>query len=448
MADINSTTQSGANSLYKVATGSTGAGGEAVYDVFSGSEHIADPADARLKGVDIKTLPDGTTPTDFKSQFLPAVSSGLVGGSDRIQAQMNDMNTQIKNGLAQYSITPPETDITKIMGPMNDILKSYQDTLKDRNTQDTANIDKSFQNQEEQLKISQDEQVAQAEGRTRIGGFFTQLEAQDILKMKRQFDLDMSSLKGQHQQALQTANRAYEDGNFNLAKEQLQNAKDAEAQINQRQQAYFQDVQAYNQMSTPVKAMKDAQLQTITGLIQKYPDAFADVLNDPAKMLDMTGQEVMHRVMGSDSYKRELSQGKAPDTIGSASTGFYSWNSKTGKWDKVVGAAPTTAAGGSGSIGGQNVSASTLNVIDGSRSLSDYTTSERTDIEADLRKIGFFSATVPAWFKTEANTHANMSLTPDALSKLWEATRKKITSYSSKSSSSSAAGSPPWLTPK
>lgn len=58
--------------LYRVKTGSTGAKGEPIYDVFGGptaGDYISDPSDARLQGVDINSLPEGTAPAGFTSKF-------------------------------------------------------------------------------------------------------------------------------------------------------------------------------------------------------------------------------------------------------------------------------------------------------------------------------------------------------------------------------------------
>ncbi len=58
-------------SLTRVDTGSVGADGKPIYDVFSGTEHIQDPNDPRLRGVDIAGLPSGQAPQGFQSQFNP-----------------------------------------------------------------------------------------------------------------------------------------------------------------------------------------------------------------------------------------------------------------------------------------------------------------------------------------------------------------------------------------
>ena len=44
--------------MYKSETQGVGPDGKPIYDVFSGQEHIQDPNDPRLKGVNITNLPD------------------------------------------------------------------------------------------------------------------------------------------------------------------------------------------------------------------------------------------------------------------------------------------------------------------------------------------------------------------------------------------------------
>lgn len=64
--------------LTKVATGSIGPDQKPIYDVFQGAEHIQDPNDPRLKGVNIASLPDGTIPTGFQSAFKPVANDPIT----------------------------------------------------------------------------------------------------------------------------------------------------------------------------------------------------------------------------------------------------------------------------------------------------------------------------------------------------------------------------------
>src|SRR3990167_11413629 len=69
VTDIKKETLQPNTSLSKVGTSAVGPDGKPIYDVFAGQEHIQDPSDPRLKGIDIAGLPEGTAPKEFKSKF-------------------------------------------------------------------------------------------------------------------------------------------------------------------------------------------------------------------------------------------------------------------------------------------------------------------------------------------------------------------------------------------
>ena len=48
--------------------------------MFSGQEHIADPNDPRLKGVNIPNLPAGQAPTGFQSKFQKGFQDATAAG--------------------------------------------------------------------------------------------------------------------------------------------------------------------------------------------------------------------------------------------------------------------------------------------------------------------------------------------------------------------------------
>lgn len=61
--------------IFRVPTGVKDASGQEISDVFIGNEHISNPSDTRLQGVDLTTLPIGTAPEGFKSRFTPSAAS-------------------------------------------------------------------------------------------------------------------------------------------------------------------------------------------------------------------------------------------------------------------------------------------------------------------------------------------------------------------------------------
>src|SRR3990167_2318101 len=92
--------------LSRVPTGSIGPDGKPIYDVFDGSEHIKDPNDPRLNGVNIFNLPLGRAPEGFKSQFQPVTGEQNVKPDP--QAQISAIDNQIN--------AETESDLQKIIG--------------------------------------------------------------------------------------------------------------------------------------------------------------------------------------------------------------------------------------------------------------------------------------------------------------------------------------------
>lgn len=86
--------------LSKVATQGVGPGGEPIFDVFSGQEHIADPNDPRLKGVDIAGLPGGQVPTGFKSKFETGFNQANKDLGDKAKDVTSAQGTAL---TSQYS---------------------------------------------------------------------------------------------------------------------------------------------------------------------------------------------------------------------------------------------------------------------------------------------------------------------------------------------------------
>ena len=379
----------------------------------------------------------------------------VIGGAGDVRSEVNNMGVDIENGLAEFGVKKPTDDVSTVLKEMQDDMDKRREQLAQRDKEDTAAIDKSFANTEEQLKISQEEEMAKMEGRTRIGGFITQFEQQDILKAARLNRLEVASLQAQRQSALQTARRAYQDQDYQVARDQLTLAKDIEKQTYDRQQDYFNNVIKYKNMSTPLKDATEALQKFATQAAITYASGFKDL--QPADWLEMTPSELQTRIQNSDEYKKEIAGEGKP-----ASYEEYEFLLKNGsipKGTSYVGFQRMKATqygtegsgGGKGStvFAGVNTSDTTLNVIDGVTNLDELTPTEKEKAKIELRKMGFYSSTVPAWFKKSVEEQKQTSFTPAALSKIWEATRNEVTKGGTKSSSSSSSTTaPPWTVKK
>src|SRR3990167_9366399 len=82
--------------LSKVGTSAVGPEGEPIYDVFAGQEHIADPNDPRLKGIDIAGLPEGQAPTSFKSRFQQGFESVKGSGASTENMSSSEARTTVE----------------------------------------------------------------------------------------------------------------------------------------------------------------------------------------------------------------------------------------------------------------------------------------------------------------------------------------------------------------
>ena len=98
--------------LQKVPTQSLGPDGKPIYDVFAGGQHVSDPDDPRLKGVNIDTLQSGTAPQGFQSKFQKGFEQ--ANSATGAQVPSGSQGSAIVN---QYA--PPKT---------NDIASAFTQT--------------------------------------------------------------------------------------------------------------------------------------------------------------------------------------------------------------------------------------------------------------------------------------------------------------------------------
>lgn len=285
--------------LYRVPTQGKGPNGEIIYDVFENGQHIKDPNDTRLRGVDINLLKEGTAPTKFQSKFNP-----IVGSGSSVRSEVNNMGTDIANGLSEFGINKPSEGVDNALTEFQTEMDTRREQLAQRNKEDTSAIDKSYANAEDELKLAQEDEMAKLEGRTRIGGFITQFEQKDILKAARLNRLEISSLQAQRQTALQTANRAYQDQDYQVARDQLTLAKDIEKEARDKQQQYFDNIIKYKNMSTPIIEANEAVQKYAIDSIQKYRSGFVDISAEDIPSLTLA--DIQARILKSKEYKTEL----------------------------------------------------------------------------------------------------------------------------------------------
>ncbi len=309
--------------------------------------------------------------------------SGVVGGANDVRGERDQLNDDITKGLESFGLEQPDDEVDGSVQEMLDMLQTRRESLEKRQAEDRASIEKQYTNAEGQLSEQQARELKQAEGRTRIGGFFTQMEADYILNMQKSHRLEQSVLRGQRSQALQTARRAYEDADYETAALQLQTAREIEATQYQRKQDYFSNVLRYQQMSTPLKDAGEAMQKKVTDWMGKYPDAFKDVT--PVELSTMSFNEAYNRVLNSDTYKTELENPDVKDwetrEVGGQTVRFG--------FDKTGKIVSKTVLGKSGS-GGTGITE--LSSVNRTKLLgAGFSSAEIENIESDVNKYGLDS---------------------------------------------------------
>ena len=303
------TAPSSTTNLTRVATGSVGPDGKPIYDVFSGTEHIKDPSDPRLSGVDIFGLPEGQSPQGFQSQFksLPVdtdINKGVISDTSTIRKDIKTQGQEIKDLAAQFGIVQPDNQVSTTVQEIINSTKARQAELDKREQEDISSIEKSFEAGSEELKLAQQEAKSRAEGRTRIGGFLVRSEIEDLERMDRQHRIEVANLISQRQSVIQQAQRAYQDQDYQLTQTLLEEARQIEQDQYTRQQDHTKNLMNINQMSTPLSRASEGIQSWALESLTKYPSGFGDLeLED---LIDVTPSEIQRRILRSNEYKLEL----------------------------------------------------------------------------------------------------------------------------------------------
>ena len=95
---------------------------------------------------------------------------------------------------------------------------------------------------------------------------------------------------------------------------------------------------------------------------------------------------------------------KTPDIIGSADTGYFQWNSESGKWETTgVGGRPTTQPY-------EQTGVTLQRILDGGGSINDLTPAAKTEVLDNAYEMGLFSDNVPEWFSEQAKQAQSESM--------------------------------------
>jgi len=285
---------------------------------------------ARLAGRDIGFTPQTPAPPDpTKFDFDPATNittvkppvpppevddtadqpDKTVGGTDEISGEITDTKVKIDKDLIDLSQEEPDTTSPEVDKLLAD-LQVQQDRIEKRLEEDLAKIEKEFEGAEGEVKLKQEEARSKAEGRTRIGGFITKMEIQDLQRLERGFRLESIALQGQKQTALTAARRAAENQDFELSKLEFDVARQADIDLTKKKQDHFNNLlkiqDRFRELNKPLRELEQDDVEYLIGLMEFAKSEFGDTDIVAAAFGDLKRGDIIARYLSSDEYKKSI----------------------------------------------------------------------------------------------------------------------------------------------
>src|SRR3990167_5418973 len=287
---------------------------DSALDTRSASELTQEELASRA-GVSSSNIIPSSSGTGFMVGPESTQTSPISDTSEQRSA-ITSLGGDITKALSDIGIMIPTTDsLNKTLTEQQELIGSRQQELQKRETEDIAGMEKGLGAAEEELRLRQEESLAQAEGRTRIGGFFTQLEAQDIQRLQRQHRVELATFQAQRQQTLQAARRAYRDQDYQLAKDQLDSAKEIEKTIYDRSNDYLNNIlkmqEYYSKLNKPLKDAEQVDIDSALEMINAAPSAFRDVSPSDVALGKVTYGDILQKHLNSSEYKLSLREQQA-----------------------------------------------------------------------------------------------------------------------------------------
>lgn len=190
------------------------------------------------------TYGSGAFQSYSQAMAAPAPSSGVAVSSSPFRSQIADLGSQLSSLYSQFDQSGELADLRSSYQGMNDLLTGRQAALAGRRASAEADIERSFGTRRTQLQDTQRRETGtKSVALARMGGYLGE-SASGMGAMQNLEDThqqELSYLEGLKQTALNQARQAYEDQDFALTKELMQNVRDLNGEINTRRRNFFSD---------------------------------------------------------------------------------------------------------------------------------------------------------------------------------------------------------------
>ena len=220
--------------------------------------------------------PTGATTFYKPPEIAKLAYDGTTNTSAPAEQQKEILGGQIAN--AQATVLPTEeipgvAAMTKLGTDQASLLATRQTQLEQRRAAETERINLEFQRLAEQQAQQQKKEVGVTSTKlARMGGYLGEGTAgmQYEVALEQSHRQEVRDLESKRQAALQQSQQAFEDGDFKLAQQMLDTARQSEQTIYDRTQSYNQEKAKAKQQQMQEQKMQYEAEQTRRNYAMEY----------------------------------------------------------------------------------------------------------------------------------------------------------------------------------
>lgn len=225
-----------------------------------------------------------------------------IQGSESVVNNENSIIDQINGKMANDPFT---ASLQQSKADTDKIISDEQARLTAQLAAQNAQLNAQFDNAIANAKDAQQKELAtNVVTLARIGGYLggSASAVGQINNLQAKQKLEISNLEGQRRDALQIAANAINDKQYKLAMDKLQNVKDFEKAINDRNQQFFDQ---YLKLSEEARSQSKYVTEKADDILQKYVDSGKDMSMDEMGILSKTLGTSPEVIQGLIQAKRD-----------------------------------------------------------------------------------------------------------------------------------------------
>ena len=280
---------------------------------------------------DVKNQASGVFSTDIVNQSIGAFVPHKTNAGSFVSSSGEAIQNEklITESVSNVTPAPVQAGVESAQTASDNYLAKLDqqsEVLKKRRAEETDKIEQQFNQSKSNLKQAQKSETgATSVGLARLGGFLGGSASQSgvLLNLASNHRAEVATLESKKTEAINQANNAISDREFELAKSKVQEVKDIEELINQRKDDFFDqslqlvnDTRKQEQQETQQQKFEFERqqntIESISELVSQRltgdPETDRDMLAGFAEEYDIDIQQLYSSVL---QKQREQAPGKS-----------------------------------------------------------------------------------------------------------------------------------------